>query len=95
MDWTTVLIRDERVVARAVAGETLLVPIEGELANLQRIFALEGVGETIWDLLDGERDLGAVRDAVVERFDVDADEAGRDCLAFATELALAKLVHVR
>jgi len=38
----------EDVVTRQIVGETLLVPIRGDLAGSQRLFALDAVGEFIW-----------------------------------------------
>ena len=93
MDSRTVFARDERVVARRIAGEILLVPVEGELANLQRVFALDGVGQFIWEKIDGARSIGALCDAVEREFEVGSEEAKRDCLAFVSELAKAKLVR--
>ena len=79
------------IVSRAVAGETLLVPIRGRLADLQRLFALNPVAEFIWQQLDGERTLAHIRDAVVDRFDVPSDTAEADLTAFVGELTTAGL----
>ncbi len=47
--------KKEEIVSREIAGETILVPIKGKLADMQRIFALENVSEYIWQQLDGEK----------------------------------------
>ena len=49
--------RNESVVLRDVAGEKLLIPVKGRLADLQNIFVLEGLGEWVWEQLDGVREL--------------------------------------
>jgi hypothetical protein len=39
------------LVTREIAGETLIVPTRGNLADMQRIFALNGVAGFIWQHL--------------------------------------------
>ena len=65
-----VYARREGVVLREVAGEHILVPIRRDVADLKAIFALNGVGLRIWELLDGARALDGVLAELVERFDV-------------------------
>ena len=78
----TVYARRDDVLLRDVAGEHLLVPIRRNVADLQAIFALNGIGVYIWGLLDGQRSLHAVLAAVLERYDVSADEAAADLHGF-------------
>jgi hypothetical protein len=80
------------VIAREIAGETLLVPIRGELADMQRLFFLEPVSHFIWEQLDGATTLADVGMAVTGRFDVDVEVARADLLAFIEELTDAGLV---
>ena len=84
--------RNEEVVARHIAGETLLVPIRGDLAGMQRIFALDRVAEYIWQQLDGEMSLEAIRDQVLANYDVGEEEAETDIQQFIAELLEAGLI---
>jgi hypothetical protein len=90
-----VYARREGVVLREVAGEHILVPIRRDVADLKSIFALNGVGLGIWELLDGVRALDGVLAELVERFDVPSDEAAADLLAFVGRLEAAGLVERR
>ena len=83
----------DAVVTREVVGETLLVPISADLADLSSIFALNETAAFIWRKLDGERTLAQVRDAVVETFDVDAAAAWRDIADLIAELSERELVE--
>ncbi len=80
------------VVARQILGETLLVPIRGELADLQRIFALNPVAQHIWGVLDGVRNLAAVSESVVARFEVEPEQAAADVLEFVGLLSAGGLI---
>lgn len=80
------------MIARQIAGEMLLVPIRGDLAGMQRIFALDEVGECIWQQLDAETTLEAIRDAVLANFDVREEQAEADIQEFIAELLEAGLI---
>jgi hypothetical protein len=90
-----VYARRDGVVLREVAGEQILVPIRRNVADLKAIFALNGVGRCIWELLDGTRGVDAVLAGLVERFDVSSEEASVDLQAFLERLTQAGLVERR
>jgi hypothetical protein len=90
--WSVVYRRDDSVVVREIAGETLLVPIRGDLAAMQRIFTLNPVGAFIWEQLDGVRTLAEARDALLERFEVDREQVDRDVMEFLREVREAGLI---
>jgi len=80
------------IASRSIAGETLLVPIRGRLADMQRIFALNSVAEYIWKRLDGEKLLGEIRDEIIAHFEVDRDQADSDIQEFISELIRENLI---
>ncbi len=84
-------IQSENIVTRQVAGETLLVPIRGDLAGIQRIFALDEVSRFIWERLDGVRDVAALAAEVCAAFEVGAGQAIEDIGQFVGELKAAGL----
>lgn len=85
--------KSEDVIARQIAGETLLVPIRGDLAGMQRIFALDTVAEYIWQQLDTETSLQTIRDAVLANFEVSGEQAEVDIQEFIAELLEAGLIE--
>ncbi len=84
--------KNDDVVARQIAGETLLVPIRGELVGFQCVFALDGVGEYVWQQLDAGVSLETLVSRVVAQFDVGPEEAEVDIRDFVRELVAADLV---
>jgi hypothetical protein len=88
----TVYRRSSDLIERRVLDDRLLVPIRGELADLQRIFALNPAAQHIWSQLDGERDLAAVRDSLVVRFEVEPAQAEADLVDFIVQLSAAGLI---
>ena len=82
----------EEIVTRSIAGETLLVPIRSNLADMQRIFGLNRVGEYIWQRLDGKLSLKAICDEVVDNFQVTEEQAKRDIRQFIGQLLEADII---
>jgi hypothetical protein len=75
------------VIARHVAGETVLVPTQKNVAQFDRIFVLSRVGAFLWPLLDGTRDCEQLCELLRERYEVARDiDIARDVDAFLTEL---------
>ena len=79
------------IVPRNIAGETILVPVRGELARLDRIFALNSLGEHIWQALDGSQTIADISADIAKVFDVDEDTANRDLIEFIADLEDAGL----
>ncbi len=84
--------RSDDVVTRRIAGECLLVPIRGEVADLQRIFVLNPVGERIWESLAEDRRFDAICDTVQYAFEIDRPTLERDVIEFLAEMEKAGLV---
>lgn len=84
--------KSENVIAREVAGENLLIPVCGKLADLQRIFAVNPVAKFIWDRLDERRNAEALAADVEAEFDVDSDAALRDVRALLAAMLKAGLI---
>lgn len=84
--------RSPDLIERRVLDDTLLVPIRGELTELQRIFALNPAARHIWAQLDGEQDVAAVRDSLVARFAVEPAQAEADLAGFIAQLCAAGLI---
>lgn len=84
--------RHENVVTRKIAGETLLVPIRGNLADMQNLFVLEGTGEFIWNLLDGCARFDELADAITSEYDTDVATASGDLREFLDALVRRELI---
>ena len=91
-NYNKVFIRNSDVVSRKIAGELFLVPVKGKIADMEKIFALTAVAEYILDSLDGRNNLNEILNNVVDRFDVEHEQAESDIREFITELMGAGLI---
>ncbi|MGD9253630.1 MAG: PqqD family protein [Holophagae bacterium] len=78
---------------REIAGETILVPVAGELARLQEFFVLDAVADFIWQRLDGKTSVNDLVTAMTSEFEVDPDVARSDLVTFVAELEDAGLIR--
>ena len=87
-------IQNTRVVRRQVAGEIMLVPINDDMVDMERIFVLNPTGDFIWQLLEQEKHRDDVLEQMLDEFDVDDVVAGRDIDEMLRQLAEAKLIEI-
>jgi hypothetical protein len=85
--------QNDNIVRRDIADETILVPIRGNLADMQRIYALDPVADFIWNQLDGRQSAGKIHSAIVDNFDVDTQQAALDLNEFIDKLLQANLIE--
>lgn len=86
--------RCEDAVTRSIGGETFLVPIKGDLVNMELMFVLDEVGTSIWSLIDGHRSVAEIVDALLIEYEVDRRELERDVAEFLGRLTEPKLIEV-
>ncbi len=78
------------VMTREVEGELVLLDLESGI-----YFALDPVGARIWALVAGGVSLAAVRDTMLEEFNVEAETLERDIRALIGKLEERKLIETR
>ncbi|OGW55348.1 MAG: hypothetical protein A2Y81_00835 [Nitrospirae bacterium RBG_13_43_8] len=90
--WNKVFKKNKDIVSRRIADELFLVPVRGNLADMQKIFTLNPVAEYIWQELDNNN-LGDICDGVISAFEVEKPRAESDIREFVTELLDADLIR--
>jgi hypothetical protein len=84
--------RDD-LVTREIVGETIIVPIGSELAELQKVYSLNATGAFVWERLDGSTPLKNIHEAVTQGFKVRKKDAWTDLAELVGELAQAGLIE--
>jgi hypothetical protein len=88
----SVFSRSKEVVCRNVGREAILVPIRNNVGNLDFVYTLSPVAARVWSLLDGQRNVDAVVDAIHEEYEIDRETAGVDVEELLADLAGAELI---
>lgn len=81
------------VVIRRVGEESVIVPVRNRVGDLDSVFTLNPVASRIWELLDGQRPVDAVVDAVCEEYEVSREAALSDVQELMRALEEAHLIH--
>lgn len=80
------------VVIRKIADETILVPISGNLVNMQRLFTVNEVGASVLSMLDGQNTVEEIHRCLLGEFDVDETLLKNDLFAFIDQLKASSLI---
>ena len=83
------------VVYRIIAGEAILVPISQETQIAGRLFSLNEVGAFIWERIDGERNLAAILEEIIQEHEVEEETARSDLLELIAALEKTGAIIVR
>jgi hypothetical protein len=78
--------RTEAFVARAIAGETVLVPIRRQIGDLESIYTLNEVATFIWERLAEPATVAEIARALEDAFAGDPAEIRSDLDEFLPEL---------
>jgi hypothetical protein len=92
-DPEAVYAKNDAFVYREIAGEIILVPVYGRVADAESIFTLNEVGATIWHLVDGKRTLSEVRDLVLREYDAPPEQVETDLAEFVETMSSIEALH--
>jgi len=85
--------KDTRIVTRCIAGETVIVPIRHDTANLDSIYTLNEIGTVIWNLLDQQASFDQMVQSIAGEYEVSTEQAAEDIDDFLQKLQTAELIH--
>jgi hypothetical protein len=88
------LVRSQSVVARVIAGETLIVPIRAKVGDLGSIYSFNGTGTLIWKMLESPKTVKQLAEGIAEEYEVMQDHAERDVADFVGEMKAVGLIEV-
>jgi hypothetical protein len=80
-------------VTRSIAGETVVVPVRGQIGELDAIYNLNEVGAFIWEQIDDRNGVTRVVEAVCGEFEVTREQAEKETSEFIAELEAAGMIE--
>lgn len=93
---TNVMSMESIVVA---TSEQVSCDLDGEVVILDLrngiYYGLDAIGARIWNMLQKPTTVGAIRDAILLEYDVEADRCEQDLLAFLQDMGDKGLVEMR
>jgi len=81
MDLSKNFKRNERVTWRVLEGDCILLHLDSGV-----YYTLNHVGRFLWESLDGKRSLLDIHEAILDRYEVDAERVKSDLLEILEDL---------
>ena len=79
--------KNPELPSREIAQEIILVPLRKKLADVNAIYLLQNdVSLRIWELIDGQKQVGEIAEIISREYDVTPAEAKEDIAEFFEEL---------
>ncbi len=93
IDLDKVYCVNDRVASRKIVDEVILVPLRDSVAEMESLYSLNGSGResTIWST--GKRAVRDIIAAIVEEFEVSAEQAEGDVTQFVEQLLSIKSIE--
>jgi hypothetical protein len=80
------------IITRTIEDETILMPLYKTSAEIDCIYTLNSVAARIWELIDGKRSLGKIKNTLLEEFDVPETKVEKDLSRLLKDLAEIKAI---
>jgi hypothetical protein len=74
------------IVSRRTGDEYILVPVTGNIADMDSIFTLNETGAFIWETIDGRKTVEEIIHKVVNEFEIDEATATKDVIDFLSSM---------
>jgi hypothetical protein len=78
--------RNPDFIFRRVVDELVLVPVHQDVADMDCIYSLNGVGAFVWEQLDQPASIDDLQTAVLADYEADPDAVAADVERFLAEL---------
>ena len=86
MDLQTINKMKSKYVVRAVGNELILVPLTGNVAQMNELFTMNETGKFIWENIDENTTLADLENLMTEAFQIDDETARKDIATFIKKL---------
>ncbi len=87
MDLKTLYNLKSKFVARAVGSELIIVPLSGNVAQMNELFTLNETAKFIWENLTEKATTEEIEDLMTENFIIDKETARKDIGVFLHQMA--------
>ena len=81
-DLKSVPSRSPSIVTRKTGNEYVLVPVANNIADMNSVYTLNETGAFIWEMIDGEKNVEDLIEAVISEYEVDRETALADVMLF-------------
>lgn len=92
MQDTAVLRKNQNMVTRVIDEETIILPIYKTSEEINCIYTLNKVASRVWEMLDGKKNLGRIKEQVLKEFATTPQEVEKELNKLLKDLMEIKAV---
>ena len=82
------------IVTRKTGNEYVLVPVTNNIADMNSVYTLNETGAFIWELIDGEKNVGEIINAVTEEYDINNESGREDVISFIESMSNYLIIKI-
>jgi len=86
MDTSSLYLLKSKYVTKEIGDELVLVPLSGNVSQMNELFTMNETGRFIWENLSKKTTVEDLVEKMTESFDVSEEEAEKDILLFLEKL---------
>ena len=86
MDLQKIFKMKSKFVVRGVGNELILVPLTGNVAQMNEIFTMNETGKFIWENITEKNTVEDIENLMTEAFNIDSETAKKDIANFIQKL---------
>ena len=75
-----------KFIAREVGNELIIVPLSGNVAQMNVLFTMNETAKFIWENISEKTRVEDIENAMTDTFDIDKETAKKDILVFLTQM---------
>lgn len=79
---------------RVIDNEAVIIPLDEQTPESEKINFLNETGTKIWELIDGKNSIKDIIVKIVEEYDIDEKEAEKEVMSFIKKLKNKNLVKI-
>jgi len=92
MTGSLILRKSKDMVTRVIDDETMLLPIYKTSEEINCIYTLNKIASQVWELIDGKRTIGEIKEIILEGFDATSEEVDKEMTKFLKDLKEIKAI---
>lgn len=79
----------QQILSSDIGDEMVMMDI-----NLGKYFSLKGPSGRVWELIDQDTDVGSIYEALIEEYDVDAEQCKQELFSLLNDMHDADMITV-
>jgi methyltransferase-like protein len=85
--------RSPSVVTKKTGKEYVIVPVSNNIADMNSVFTLNETGAFIWELIDGEKNVEDLVEALINEYNIDRETAIADVFSFIENMSKYLIIN--